>query len=46
MQTIKMCIRDRILGGGIVAFVTVFVAFLLATPDKTLENIPDRKSVV
>ena len=29
-----------ILGGGIVAFVTVFVAFLLATPDKTLENIP------
>lgn len=22
------------------AFVTVFVAFLLATPDKTLENIP------
>lgn len=26
-----------ILGGGIVAFVTVFVAFLLATPDKTLE---------
>lgn len=26
-----------ILGGGIVAFVTVFVAFLLATPDKTLK---------
>lgn len=29
-----------ILGGGIAAFIVVFVTFLLATPDKTLEKIP------
>ena len=29
-----------LLGGGIAAFLVVFVSFLLATPDKTLEKIP------
>ncbi|MDE5710299.1 MAG: FtsW/RodA/SpoVE family cell cycle protein [Bacteroides sp.] len=29
-----------ILGGGIAAFIVIFVTFLLATPDKTLEKIP------